>query len=251
MRLAGPQLVREIDQFGGIILYVITSRVFSLSSTVIYVCPCYHWLRLKSVDKKKKKNHEAFVAILAQEGFKSNGAGGIRGRGLGDDKKGNMQRDMQGRLYIVLLVHTLLTRNSLDDFGQWTTRPIQPIAKNCAPILFLSRGYAHIAWLLVSRNDSSSGNEKEGKLYCAWLLATLNCSSFSYWLTCENCRKELLSGVLLLWQLMWLRKKLSFVRIRRVIFRQNLWTFCWDPRDCLLYPGVRTFQLFLDICVSI
>ena len=43
---------------------------------------------------------------------------------------------------------------------------IQQITKNCEPISFLSRAYTHIAWLLVSRNDSSSGNEKEGKQYC-------------------------------------------------------------------------------------
>ena len=64
--------------------------------------------------RRRKKNREAFLAIIAQEGFKSIGAGGIRGRGLRDDKKGNIQRDMQGRLYIVLSVHTLLTRNCLD-----------------------------------------------------------------------------------------------------------------------------------------
>ena len=38
--------------------------------------------------------------------------GGIRGRVLGDEKIGNVQ-DTEGRLYFVLLVHSL-TRNSLD-----------------------------------------------------------------------------------------------------------------------------------------
>ena len=63
----------------------------------------------------------------------------------------------------------------------------------------------------------------------------------------EKCPSSLLTGV----------------RIRRVIFRENIWTFCRDTRDCLLYPGVRikrvsvergstvTFQLFLDMCVRI
>ena len=32
---------------------------------------------------------------------------------------------------------------------------------------------------------------------------------------------------------------LTGVRMRRVIFRENLSTFCRDTRDCLLYPGVR------------
>ena len=38
--------------------------------------------------------------------------GGIRGRVLGDEKIGNVQ-DTEGRLYFVLLVHSL-TRNSLE-----------------------------------------------------------------------------------------------------------------------------------------
>ena len=61
----------------------------------------------------------------------------------------------------------------------------------------------------------------------------------------EKCPSSLLTGV----------------RIRRVIFRENIWYS--DTRDCLLYPGVRikrvsvergstvTFQLFLDMCVRI
>ena len=54
-----------------------------------------------------EKNHEAFVAILAQEGFKSNGAGGIRERGLGDDKKGNIQRDMARQtVYCTVSAHS-------------------------------------------------------------------------------------------------------------------------------------------------
>ena len=67
---------------------------------------------------------------------------GIRGRGLGDEKKGNMQ-DVQDRLYIVLLVYTLLTRNCLFLYKEQQDQ-IQQIVEKSEPILFLNRGYVHI-----------------------------------------------------------------------------------------------------------
>ena len=57
---------------------------------------------------------------------------------------------------------------------------------------------------------------------------------------------------------------LTGVRIRRVIYRENIWIFCRVTGDFLLLPGVHikrvsvergssvpyTFQLFLDVCAA-
>ena len=90
--------------------------------------------------------------------------------GFGDKKKGNMQ-DMQGRLYIVLLVHTLLTQNSL-DFVQRATRTNTTNTKELqTSFISQQRICRYVARLLVSRNDGSSGKRRK-----TVLLVALNCS---------------------------------------------------------------------------
>ena len=110
------------------------------------------------------------------------------GGGFGDKKKGNM-KDMQGRLYIVLLVNTLLTQNSL-DFVQRATRTNTTNTKELRTnFISQQRICRYVARLLVSRNDGSSRKRRK-----TILLVALNCS-IEQPINMENYRKELLSGV--------------------------------------------------------
>ena len=113
---------------------------------------------------------------------------GEGGGGFGDKKKGNM-KDMQGRLYIVLLVNTLLTQNSL-DFVQRATRTNTTNTKELRTNFISQQSICrYVARFLVSRNDGSSGKRRK-----TILLVALNCS-IEQPINMENYRKELLSGV--------------------------------------------------------
>ena len=146
--------------------------IFKLTFRCWYI---FHY----SVDKAK---------IMQDEHTNPTAGAGEGGGGFGDKKKGNM-KDMQGRLYIVLLVNTLLTQNSL-DFVQRATRTNTTNTKELRTnFISQQRICRYVARFLVSRNDGSSGKRRK-----TILLVALNCS-IEQPINMENYRKELLSGV--------------------------------------------------------